>query len=320
MDISYLLLLQGIREKLGPAVEVFMGIISAIDVHAMVILIPAILYWCLSKRDGQFVFFTFGFGEILNGILKLSVCCYRPWIRDARIIPSKYAVAGATGYSFPSGHSTNAGTIFVSTGWRLRNRYKHIVTIVFFVFSALVMFSRNYLTVHTPQDVIVGMSLAIFTIWTATLFMGWIEKNEKKDVIAVIVALVGVALSLLYFKFKSYPLDYVNGELLVDPQKMMNDSFSNAGRFAVIMVAWLLERRFIKFSTDCSVVEKIVRFVLGLVVLLLIIYLIVPAVTGIFGGHTGRFLKGFIELFAVTFIVPCLFIPLSKIFAKTKNS
>ncbi|MBQ9599091.1 MAG: hypothetical protein IJR33_04675, partial [Clostridia bacterium] len=62
MDISYLLLLQGIRETLGPAVEVFMGIISAIDVHAMVILIPAILYWCLSKKDGQFVFFTFGFG------------------------------------------------------------------------------------------------------------------------------------------------------------------------------------------------------------------------------------------------------------------
>ena len=115
MDINYLLFLQELREKLSPAVEIFMGIISAIDVHFMVILIPALFYWCLNKKNGEFIFFTYCFGDFLNGVLKLSVCCYRPWIRDPRIIPSKYAIAHATGYSFPSGHSVNAGTIFVST-------------------------------------------------------------------------------------------------------------------------------------------------------------------------------------------------------------
>ena len=314
MDISYLLFLQNIREALGPAVEVFMGIISEIDVHFLVILIPAILYWCINKKDGQFVFFTYGLGEFLNGILKLSVCCYRPWIRDSRIIPSQYAIKGATGYSFPSGHSTKAGTVFVSAGWRLRNKYHHIVTVVFFVFAALVMFSRNYLTVHTPQDVIVGMSLGIFSIWITTLFFNWIDKNEKKDIVSVIVALISIALSILYFKYKSYPLDYVDGELLVDPQKMMVDSFGGAGRFAGLMIAWVLERRFIKFSVDGSVPEKIARLVIGIALILAVNYLAVPLFQSIFSAQIAKFSAGFAFFFTTVFIVPCTFKPLSKAF------
>ena len=59
MDISYLLFLQNIRDALGQGVEAFMGAISTIGVHYLVILVPAILYWCINKKDGLFVFFTY---------------------------------------------------------------------------------------------------------------------------------------------------------------------------------------------------------------------------------------------------------------------
>ena len=316
MDINYLLFLQNMRETLGSGIEIFMGTISAIDVHALIILIPGVLYWCLNKRDGQFVFFTFGLGEFLNGILKLSVCCYRPWIRDPRVIPSQYAIAGATGYSFPSGHSMIAGSVYVSAGWRVRDRYKRIVTAVFFVFAALVLFSRNYLGVHTPQDVIMGMALGIFTIWISTLFMNWIDKNEDKDIVSVAVVLAAVVLALLYFKFKGYPLDYVDGKLLVDPQVMMIDSFVGAGRITGVVLAWLLERRLIRFSTDCSAAEKAVRLIIGIAAVVLVNYLITPAVVSVMAAHFGKFIKGFLPFFTAVFIVPCLFIPVSKLFNK----
>lgn len=112
MNIAYLLFLQDLRNKLTPEIEIFMGMISTIDVHFTVIFIPALLYWCFNKKNGEFVFFTYCLGDFINGFLKLSVCCYRPWVRDSRIIPSQYAISHATGYSFPSGHSVNAGTIF----------------------------------------------------------------------------------------------------------------------------------------------------------------------------------------------------------------
>lgn len=44
--------------------------------------------------------------------LKVTVCAYRPWVRDARIVPHGNSIITATGYSFPSGHTMNAATVF----------------------------------------------------------------------------------------------------------------------------------------------------------------------------------------------------------------
>jgi len=242
MDTTYLLFLQDLRERLCPAVEIFMGIVSTIDVHFMVILIPALFYWCLNKKNGEFIFSTYCFGDFLNGILKLSVCCYRPWIRDPRIIPSKYAVAHATGYSFPSGHSVNAGTIFVSTGWKLKNQHNRVITVIFFIFAGLVMFSRNYLGVHTPQDVIAGMLLGIFTIWFTKKIFVWVKDNQKNNMILTIIIVSIVLLSIVYFKYKPYPMDYIDGKLLVDPKKMMSDAFVGAGRLSGLIIGCILEK------------------------------------------------------------------------------
>ena len=40
--------------------------------------------------------------RVVNGLLKVTVCAYRPWIRDARIIPYGDSKTTATGYSFPT--------------------------------------------------------------------------------------------------------------------------------------------------------------------------------------------------------------------------
>ena len=53
-----------------------------------------------------------GLQEFRNGALKVTVCAYRPWIRDARILPYGDSINTATGYSFPSGHTMNAATVF----------------------------------------------------------------------------------------------------------------------------------------------------------------------------------------------------------------
>lgn len=313
MDITYLLFLQELREKLYPTVEIFMGIVSAIDVHFMVILIPALFYWCLNKKNGEFIFFTYCFGDFLNGVLKLSVCCYRPWIRDPRIVPSKYAVAHATGYSFPSGHSVNAGTIFVSTGWKLKNQYNRVITVIFFIFAGLVMFSRNYLGVHTPQDVIAGMLLGIFTIWFTKKFFVWVKDNQKNNMISVIIILSVILFSIIYFKYKPYPMDYVGGKLLVDPKKMMNDAFVGAGRLAGLIIGWILEKKFINFTNKCSKLEKIIRFTIGLTIIVAINCWLIPLILNVFIDGSGKFLKGFIQIFVAVFAVPCLFMPISKL-------
>lgn len=59
----------------------------------------------------------------MNGAVKLSVCAYRPWIRDSRIVPAGDSKVAATGYSFPSGHTMCATAMYGTTAvWQRKKR------------------------------------------------------------------------------------------------------------------------------------------------------------------------------------------------------
>ena len=94
-------------------------------------------------------------GEVLNCIVKLTVCAYRPWIRSELIEPAGDSKTAATGYSFPSGHTMCAtatyGNVFL---WQYKKR--RWLAILSCIAIILTGFSRNFLGVHTPQDVLVS--------------------------------------------------------------------------------------------------------------------------------------------------------------------
>jgi len=76
------------------------------------IMIPVFVYWVLDKRSGLYVLSSYYSTVAVNAVIKLSVCAYRPWIRDSRVLPAGDAITTATGYSFPSGHTMTAGPIY----------------------------------------------------------------------------------------------------------------------------------------------------------------------------------------------------------------
>ena len=121
-DLQYLLFLQDARIALGGVLdEVFNGISK----FAVVImpLLPYLIYWAVDKKWGYRFLATLWCGEVVNGIVKLSVCAYRPWIRSDAIEPAGDSKVAATGYSFPSGHTMCAtatyGTVFA---WQRKKR------------------------------------------------------------------------------------------------------------------------------------------------------------------------------------------------------
>ena len=84
MDIEYLLLLQNFRNAIDNALTPFMEMISLYAITSLCI-VPAFVYWSVSKRMGLFTFTAWSLTTAFNATLKLTVCAYRPWIRDARI-------------------------------------------------------------------------------------------------------------------------------------------------------------------------------------------------------------------------------------------
>jgi undecaprenyl-diphosphatase len=65
-------------------------------------------------------------------------------------------------YGFFSGHSSNTMAVAVFTGLLLKSYYKNLIFFLLF-WSALVAYSRIYVGVHYPIDIICGMAFGALT-------------------------------------------------------------------------------------------------------------------------------------------------------------
>ena len=239
---------------------------------------------------------------IVNVFAKVTACVYRPWILDSRVQPVKEAIATAKGYSFPSGHTTGATILF--GGPVLRGKLPKILNIGLILCIVFVGFSRIYLGVHSVLDVIFGF---IFTLIVLLIFSKLFDMLEEKPNLDIVISCVGIALSILviiYASTKSYPMDYdAAGKLIVDPAKLILDTFNFAGLAIGTFICWPVERRFINFSTEGSLETRAARFIFGFIALLFIQTVIMP----LFGQtQTGGFIQNFVVITFIMLIYPAV--------------
>ncbi len=303
MDIQYLLWLQELRNASGGVFDEFFNGISKVAVDLMPFL-PFFIFWCVDKKWGYRFITTFGLAGLLNGIIKLTVCAYRPWIRSDLIEPAGDSKVAATGYSFPSGHTTEATAVYGTvTLWQ--KDVRRWLAILGGVLIALTGFSRNFLGVHTPQDVVVGFASTLIIIIAVEKAGEKIAGDEKKlDGLSFIGLLVVIA-SLIYIMVKPYPMDYVDGKLLVDPVKMMNDTFKACGAFTGFLAGSYFERHLIKYEIpERSKNLPILGFVGFLITFSWKEFFAPATIVAALGGHWGHFIARFLMWFFVVAVWP----------------
>ena len=292
MDIDYLLLLQRFRENTNNALTPFMEGISLFAVTYL-IMIPVFVYWVVDKKKGLYTLVSYYLCNAVNAIVKLTACIYRPWIRDARVKPAGDAITTATGYSFPSGHTVTAGPIYGGLAVSAWSWKKWVSAILIFL-ALLTGFSRNYLGVHTPQDVIVGSLESILWLFVTAKLFKYIEAHPEKENIFLLVSFILGWLGIIYITFKGYPMDYVDGKLLVDPQKMMNDGYGDIGLLIAFPVARFIEKTWIRFEATGLKGKGLLVGLIGLVPLALMIQFMKAPLDGLLGSHWGHFTNNFI--------------------------
>ena len=303
MDIDILLYLQDFRNGAGGFLTEFLSKMTFLGEINSAIVIMAILYWSVSKELGSYLLMGWSGNRLANGILKVTACAYRPWIRDSRILPYGNSVSTATGYSFPSGHTMNAATVF--GGIALRKDYPRALRIALGLAVAFVAFSRICLGVHTPQDILVGAGIGILVMWLTLRLMRWVESHPERDWLVVSIGVGLCAAVALYAAVKPYPADYdAEGKLIVDGAKMANDTFKGVGYCAAFLVGWILERRFVSFSTGIPTQWKLTRAVTGLLGYYAVSLILAPLVRTWIPGSAGTFLSCFIQMFYITFLFP----------------
>lgn len=305
--MDYLLLLQNFREWSGGIFDSFFTHITMGGEYEFGILFTALIYWIINKNYGIFMIWNLFLGLLTNQFLKVTACIYRPWILDSRIHPVKIAMQKAGGYSFPSGHTAIATGTMGALAKKVWEDKKWLA-IFLIVMTLLVAFSRNYLGVHTPQDVIVSLFIGAGFIFLTGKIINWTQQGKKRDLIIWEVVMLLCAILIIYTELKNYPIDYVNNTILVDPMKMKYESFPKGGFIAGAFTGLLIEKRFINFEIPKTILAKIIFYLIGGSILLYLIHMSGAVVVKNLNNYSswGRFTSCFIVSLFLTAIYPAI--------------
>jgi hypothetical protein len=152
--MAFLYMLENIRV---PVLNEFMLAVTYLGDEIAFLVTALILIWCADKRTGYYVLSVGFLGTIANQFMKLWFRIPRPWVFDENFTILEQAREGASGYSFPSGHTQSSvgtfGAIAYTTKYKVL-RWLCIAAVI------LVPFSRMYIGVHTPLDVGVAALMA----------------------------------------------------------------------------------------------------------------------------------------------------------------
>ncbi len=250
MDIEYLLFLQNFRESTNNILTPFFNTITNIAAAGLIV-IPIFIYWCINKRNGLYILVSIGISRFINSILKLTFCVYRPWIRDSRITPDQIAIKTP---------------IYGGLAILCRKKAAFIswLCALMIILTAL---SRNYLGVHTPQDVVVGALMAIFALWMTSKIFAYIYAHPEKENILMISGLIICVIVLLYVELKTYPQDYdSNGKLIVNYDSMIKSSLPSIGEIAGLIIGRYLDKKYIKFQHSGFNFKGVFLAVTGLII------------------------------------------------------
>lgn len=247
MDFLYML------EKIRvPGLNEFMLTITRLGEETAFLVLALIVFWCVDKKRGYLLMSVGFLGTMANQFMKLWFRIPRPWVLDENFTILEAAREAATGYSFPSGHTTSAVGTFGSIAATAKHRWTVWLCAIL---AVLVGFSRMYIGVHTPQDVIVGALTSLVLILALRKCV-----NSHSGMKALIAVMIAAAIGLLAFvELYPFPADTDAHNL----ESGLKNAYTMIGCMTGVAIVYAGERKYVNFSTEAVWWAQILKAVLG---------------------------------------------------------
>lgn len=264
--MEFLRLLEGIR---NPILDSFFQFITYFGQELAILAVICLFYWCLDKSFAYRLGFIYFSAGLCIQTLKITFRIPRPWVLDPDFHPVASAVPAATGYSFPSGHTQGGTCLFVPLALRFRKMWQKGICIAMFL---LIGFSRMYLGVHTPKDVLTAMAISLFFTAVFWKFGDVLIEGKRYTGIISIVLLLLSCLTAIYalFLFRLGTIEL----------KYASDCCKAAGAGLGFAVGFYLERKYLDFSSSCSGMSHIFKRLAGGLVLTLFVKVVLKLLLG----------------------------------------
>lgn len=262
-----------------PVLNEFMLGITTLGEETAFLVIALIVFWCVDKRRGYLLMAVGFVGTIFNQYLKLTFRVPRPWVQNPNFTILEQAREAASGYSFPSGHTTMAVGTFGSLAATEKRKW---LVAIFVSIAALVGFSRMYVGVHTPADVLVGAltSIVLIVAFKPVLY------SEKKTLIYMLLGFM-LLLAMAFYSYVElydFPED-IDAHNLTSGVK---NAYTMLGCVTGAVVVYFMEARFVRFEEKAVWWVQLIKIVGGILAVLAVKEGLRFPLQWIFGGHMGE--------------------------------
>lgn len=306
--MSFLYFLESIR---NPVCDAFFSLITLLGEETAFMAIGIIVFWCFSKFQGYFLLITGFLGTIINQFLKMLFRIPRPWIKDPNFTIVESAREGASGFSFPSGHTQTSVTLLGGIARANKNAWVRWGAIALCV---LVPLSRMYLGVHTPLDVLVSVLISLLLIFGGyPLF----KKAEQSDKLMYIIILSLFLLTLAFTLFVSlyqFPEEVYLKENIHNLESARKNAFTLLGCAEGFFVVYFVDRKFLNFEIKAVWWAQIIKVVVGLAIVLAVKELTRYPLDAIFNGSLiARSIRYFLVVITAGILWPLTFRWFSKL-------
>ena len=268
--------LRWLADLRAPALNVLMQGITELGSEAVFLVAALAIFWCVDKKRGYYLLSVGFFGIIIDQFLKLLCHIPRPWVLDPNFEIVETARAGATGYSFPSGHTQNAVGTFGSIGLTSKRPWVRGLCLALCI---LIPFSRMYLGVHTPLDVGVAALTAGILLF---LLRPVVFSKDRRAFPALLGLMLVLAVAfVVYVKCASFP----GGPADENVAHGTKNAYSLLGALIGLIFAYILDERRLHFPVEAVWWAQLLKLTLGAALLLAIRVALKAPLNALLAGH-----------------------------------
>lgn len=293
--MDFLYLLERIRV---PVLNEFMLLITQFGEETAFLVAALILFWCVDKYKGYYILSVGFIGTVTNQFMKLWFRVPRPWILDKNFTILEQAREAAAGYSFPSGHTQSAVGTFGGIAYTTKNRWIRLAAIAI---AIIVPFSRMYIGVHTPLDVLIAAAMALLLI---VALKPVVLGQTKKYIMPLLFIMTVMALGFLcYVEFYAFPVDIDSHNLASG----LKNAYTLLGALLGLIVVYIVDEKWIKFTVKAVWWAQILKVMIGLGLVLAIKSGLKTPLNMLFGESFGRAVRYFLMVVTAGCVWPLSF-------------
>lgn len=253
-----------------PQLTGFMSLVSNLGRFEFYLALVPLVYWCLDKQAGKYMAYLLAVSNIVVEMLKHTFRGPRPFWLDPDV-----GLGFEDSYGVPSGHSQTAVVVYLFVGYWLRRGWVWLLCLLMIFFMGL---SRVYLGVHFVHDVLAGYLVGLilmlgFLVWMRYFRERFLNRilGQRLLSVTVVPLFFGAIYAIIRLIIGQPDLTVSWVAYIETAERASIENIASAlGILAGLGIGFILEASRVYFTVGGPVSKRVLRYVLGMVITLII--------------------------------------------------